>query len=68
MFPIYKSTGKFGNIQTNKTSFHTDYQHYTKYKNTQGMTHARQLAKNWHNKAIATFPVLANETLPFDDD
>ena len=36
-FPLTNPLETFGNIQTNKTYFYADYQHYTKNKNTQGM-------------------------------
>ena len=36
-FPFTNPLETFGNIQTDKASFYTDYQYYTKSKNTQGM-------------------------------
>ena len=36
-FPFTNLLETFGNIQTDKSYFYTDYQHYTEYKNTQGM-------------------------------
>ena len=35
-FPFTNPLETFGNIQTDKSYFYTDYQHYTEYKNTQG--------------------------------